>query len=274
MAWAWEQKGLSAVQKLVLLGLASYANSDDETAFPSLQRLAKDCGLSVAAVRNAIRYMEEKQLLSKEMRRRQDGSYSSNLYRLGVVNQVEGGSKRGVVGSKRGVVGVVNVVEGTLYDVEGTLYHVEEGSIPRIVQEPVIEPVKEPVKEPVNRISKRNTVNGANAPDPRVKDILVKTAEFIGYDIPNWGKEGKAVKDILSKGYTPEEILDCYRWLKDDKFWANKFLPFSSVKTQIGEFTKMECKTNKDSQASLDTRRYIEEELAAKEAFLRDHNGS
>jgi len=73
--------------------------------------------------------------------------------------------------------------------------------------------------------------------DPQVNEILNKMREFLGYTervrggealpaieenqamtadrridpIPNYGKEGKAIKRMLTRGLTREEILDCWR---------------------------------------------------------------
>jgi len=67
--------------------------------------------------------------------------------------------------------------------------------------------------------------------DPRVNGILDEMRRFIGYPektekdpIPSYGREGQAVKRMLTRGFTREEILAC---------WSNK------VSQRGGEFASM-----------------------------------
>lgn len=108
LLWAWNQKGISASEKLVLLGLAQYAGIDNESCFPSQSRLAEECGMTRRAVINSLAALRARNLVDIRHRVREDGSYTSNLYTLmidannalpseprsqGVVNQLQGGSE-------------------------------------------------------------------------------------------------------------------------------------------------------------------------------------
>ncbi len=84
MAWAWKQKELTASQKLVLMGLANYANMDDVTAFPSVRTLATDCGVGARTVERCFLELEGMHLIERLPQYRSDGSRTSNLYKLHV----------------------------------------------------------------------------------------------------------------------------------------------------------------------------------------------
>jgi len=77
-SWAWEQnvKGFS---KFVLLGLADYCGTKNKAAFPSIETLAKKCGISRSTVIRAIKDLVKAGLVTKEKR-----PNSSNLYHLNV----------------------------------------------------------------------------------------------------------------------------------------------------------------------------------------------
>lgn len=81
---------LPVKQKIVLLMLANRTNSDDGKCIPSMDRLARDCGMSRASVKRAIKELSEGGLI--EVINRQEGATMlSNQYRL----------KMGGVGSHR-----------------------------------------------------------------------------------------------------------------------------------------------------------------------------
>lgn len=89
--WVWGH-ALPTTHKLVLLALADMAD-DAGRCWPSVQTVAKQCGISTRSVRRILRDLEDKRLLTAESRQRQDGSRTSNLYRLdcaGMPNLSEG----------------------------------------------------------------------------------------------------------------------------------------------------------------------------------------
>lgn len=59
----WKLDGLTATQKFVLLRLADFADDDGGSVFPSVPKVATDCGLTDRAVQKAIRSLEEVGLL-------------------------------------------------------------------------------------------------------------------------------------------------------------------------------------------------------------------
>lgn len=56
--WAWKQKGISSVQKLVLLSLADRA-SVDHLAYPSHDSIAEDTGADIKTVKTALKALVE-----------------------------------------------------------------------------------------------------------------------------------------------------------------------------------------------------------------------
>ena len=62
MSWAVEKK-LPALQKLVLLMLANHSNGHTGRCDPSHDRLAKECGMSITALKSAVKNLEQIGLL-------------------------------------------------------------------------------------------------------------------------------------------------------------------------------------------------------------------
>jgi hypothetical protein len=54
MAWVWEHSMARGTARLVLLAIADHAGPDGRNAWPSQQRLARKCRVSVRTVRRAI----------------------------------------------------------------------------------------------------------------------------------------------------------------------------------------------------------------------------
>jgi hypothetical protein len=80
MTWAWSVH-LSPTPKLVLMALADEAD-DDGYCFPSQRRLAAKCSITDRTVRRVLLELATKRYVSLQMRRRADGSRTSNGYRL------------------------------------------------------------------------------------------------------------------------------------------------------------------------------------------------
>jgi hypothetical protein len=74
-------RGVSPSEKLVLLVLANYAD-EHQRSFPSHKRLADETGLSERTILTAMKALEARGLLSRQERRRADGSRSTDLITL------------------------------------------------------------------------------------------------------------------------------------------------------------------------------------------------
>lgn len=74
---------LTKDEKLVFIVLKRYCNIETMTAFPSVSRIAKLTKVSENGVRNAIKGMEKKGVLSIERRKYKDkDGYMTNIYTL------------------------------------------------------------------------------------------------------------------------------------------------------------------------------------------------
>jgi len=83
VTWAMQQE-LGATAKLVLLTLANRAN-DEHEAWPSVERIRRECSLSHASnVRRILRNLEDRRLLARRPWHRRDGAQTSNRYLLAV----------------------------------------------------------------------------------------------------------------------------------------------------------------------------------------------
>lgn len=80
MNWAWGQK-LAPTAKLILMALADAAD-DQGVCWPSVATVANKCGVSTRTVRRVMQALVADGILQSEQRYRNDGSSSSNLYRL------------------------------------------------------------------------------------------------------------------------------------------------------------------------------------------------
>ena len=80
MSWAWSVY-LSPTPKLVLMALADEAD-DDGYCFPSQRRLASKCSITDRTVRRVLLELTTRRHVRLEVRRRVDGSRTSNGYRL------------------------------------------------------------------------------------------------------------------------------------------------------------------------------------------------
>jgi hypothetical protein len=115
-AWAIEQQDVAGLEKFVLIMLA-YRDSHDEPhgCYPSIERIALDCGIGRSTVIEHLNSLEEKGKIKRTRRTDSQGGNTSNFYefpvwgsdsRRGVVRQSEGGSP--TVGHKPAVEPEVN----------------------------------------------------------------------------------------------------------------------------------------------------------------------
>ena len=84
--WALNQK-LKPFQSLVLIRLCRHWNPN-KGSFPSLTKIADDCGMSKQSVINQIKTLVESGLVRVEKRKRDDGSFTSNKYHPNLGSQI------------------------------------------------------------------------------------------------------------------------------------------------------------------------------------------
>jgi len=91
-------------------------------------------------------------------------------------------------------------------------------------------PVTQNIKENIQNKSLRD----ANSLTPQIREVF-RELKKRNWDTPSRAKEAKAIKWMLSKGYTPSAILITYDALKGETFWCRRFLSMVKVAEQIGE---------------------------------------
>lgn len=80
MSWAAGLK-LKCYEKLVLLILANRANPANNSCFPSMSKLAQDCGMSAVQARRAVASLEKKGLLQRTAQIKSYGQ-TANMFTL------------------------------------------------------------------------------------------------------------------------------------------------------------------------------------------------
>lgn len=80
MSWAAGLK-LKCYEKLVLLVLANRANPANNSCFPSMSKLAQDCGMSAVQARRAVASLEKKGLLQRTAQIKSYGQ-TANMFTL------------------------------------------------------------------------------------------------------------------------------------------------------------------------------------------------
>lgn len=98
-SWAWSQKSISYMSKLVLLALADRFNADTGDCFPSIRRLETDCCMSRSSILRSVDELEKAGLITAVERRDKIGRNKSNQYQLHIDNhspEVNDGKFEGV----------------------------------------------------------------------------------------------------------------------------------------------------------------------------------
>ena len=80
LTWAFDQP-ISATDKVVLLALADYAN-EHGLCWPSISSLVQRAHVGERTVQRALQSLEDAGFITRERRKRENGSDTSNIYRL------------------------------------------------------------------------------------------------------------------------------------------------------------------------------------------------
>ena len=83
----------------------------------------------------------------------------------------------------------------------------------------------------------RDDKNLSSPTGEKVKEVFVKLDKERGYRPPKRNAEAASIIRML-KLYSPDQIIDTYKALKQDKFWQGKELFVMSVESQIGAMVK------------------------------------
>lgn len=89
LSWALQQRGLKPITKIILISLADRHNPD-YGCFPSIRKISDDTEVCVKSVYNHLLILEEKGLIKRTGRIRDNGQQTSNEYLLIGVQEVHG----------------------------------------------------------------------------------------------------------------------------------------------------------------------------------------
>lgn len=103
LTWAFDQP-ISATEKVVLLALADHANDCGE-CWPSVSLLMQRAYVGERTVQRALQSLENSGFIARERRQRENGSDTSNLYRL-MLTKVSQGVSAEISGEQRRAGGV------------------------------------------------------------------------------------------------------------------------------------------------------------------------
>lgn len=88
-ALAMKQAGIKPAAKIVLYWLADHHNGETGRCFPSLKTLERECEMSRPAIIRHLSTLEDAGLISREQRKRDNGSQTSTAYNLHLVPVTE-----------------------------------------------------------------------------------------------------------------------------------------------------------------------------------------
>lgn len=174
LSCAFAIRGISASEKLVLLALANFAN-DKMQCWPSQDRLAADTELSARTVWGALKALEDKGVVERTVRTRQDGSRTTDIFTLRFASTVwaEPLAEFASRGRK---------------DCEGASQDLREG-LAAVATLTTFEPSTKPSSEPVEV--------AASATPAKRRLRLVPDG---------WSPAEKVVGDLVGQGFAPGEI--------------------------------------------------------------------
>lgn len=87
-------------------------------------------------------------------------------------------------------------------------------------------------QQPIQSPSDTSLRSVSPPPNP-TQTILRAYEEALGYQPTNYGKEGKAAKELAKRGYTPEDVVVAYLALKRQSFWKSQHLSLMVVLENI-----------------------------------------
>lgn len=245
-AWIWEHasdpKRHRGTVKLLLLALADHAN-DNGVCWPAVSTLADKIGETERHTRRLLKELVEAgDVLTAP------GGGRGNTTRYAIAIGLSDKQREKLNSVLQNSVSQNTVYENT--DIENSVLqgqkqcptgtetvtsgHATEG--PNSASErPKVAKKEEDnhhgtIMEPSN-----NTRRAVRAPPSGDhQQLMTAYQEWLGYPIPNGGKEGAAARKLLKAGYTAEQIDDCYHELKSRDFYSRGHLSLQTVHEQIG----------------------------------------
>jgi hypothetical protein len=230
-----ENPHFTASEKSVLMCLGWRANADG-FCYPGVESIAQWTGLSHNTVRTSLKKVEGYGCLRREERRGRSTYYFLNLAIIeGYAPTSSGGG---------------TPPQNTTPTKTDTPTNSKTDTLPKISQTPLPNPGDRKVNERsvdksnsgLSSSEERPSVGPSNAAKPerpgtkRVTEVMKALQDRRGYPSLRYKAEAREIKNILTAGYTPDEILGCYDWLKSQTFWAGRPVQARHITNNIGEF--------------------------------------
>ena len=238
--------------------LAKYANENGSNIFPSYQTIADTLDISRPKVISTIKILVDAGLVRKTARFDSAGDMTSNHY---VLVNIKGGkpclppSQQGSPPSQHRKPRVVNDVnqggKPRLPDQDPInktqLNNTDVATQADAIAQPPLLPVGPSTEEakptPEPKPVRESKSKPEKSPEDKAlsdltKAILNAYVDARGKNGVHYAKEGVAAKKLAKEGRTPELVLNCYLWLKQKPFWADKVLPLIKVCEELPEYEK------------------------------------
>lgn len=184
--WAFDQD-LPHAEKSVLVALAHRADKNGY-CYPGQKTLATMTGASESTVRRAIKSLDQKGYLSREERRRKNGSRTSTGYHLPVTMTAD------------------LPVTVTPRDIEPTGHH--DTPLPVTVTGPPYKSVLISQIVPAEHKEKPNTMIQKNEPAPTAQTLIAEYIDGMTHKPPGRviGHLSKEIKNLIDEGYEYEHV--------------------------------------------------------------------
>jgi hypothetical protein len=194
----WPKIGVDAIA--LFLYLRYRTNSQTGDAFPSFETIRNDTGLTRKRIAIAAKSLELAGLVERKRR-----FSASTIYTLKLPDTMDS-----------------KPISHDALPMDSAISH--DAGLPLVTQ------------VHTNQIDSIKTESSISSSAFKTRDIQSAYQSCVPYKI-DWIKgEGSAAKWLAENGYTPDDVIGCYRKLKADKFWSDKPLSLQSVKKQIGEW--------------------------------------
>ena len=138
-----------------------------------------------------------------------------------------------------------------------------EASGEPLVQPPLTTPIEKETRRGKGKSPERSgepspESAGKKPADPTVNEIIAEMKSYLGYPgtvdkdpIPSYGKEGQAIKRILARGFTREEVTVCWKQKVDAR--GGEFVSMTWVNEDIGK-KGVKAGEGKDKRAKVHSR--------------------
>ena len=248
--YVWEHSRHRGTTKLLLLALADFAN-DSGICWPSASTLSEYIGETERHTRALLKKLvEDGDLIIAP------GGGRGNTTKYGVAVGMNEGQRRKLnsvlqntvnknsVPEETVISGVINsVLQRTETVISGVIDDDPFGApeSAKVAQNDegihhgsVIDPldIADRAKSAPHKLPKKTPEQQAYL--DRKKAIEQAYVAALGYTPPAFGKEAKSSKWLAEQGYTPEQVVKCYRHLQQDDFYAKQHISLMTISKQIG----------------------------------------